>query len=289
VSSPTSSSSPSFAAPDPLRLAACRAGDELWGDDLDEAGIAAWYSDEEQAYREMKEARVARGEVKKGHQYGTANWLLAFKGLPPGPLGDALAVGGYDGSEMKPLWTRLRSLTVLDPAYAELEEETREGLTVRFEAPAANGLMRFPDASFDLTTALSVLHHIPNVSTVLSEMVRVTRPGGHVIVSEPLVSMGDFTRPRPGLTPHERGLPIAWLDRTVASLPVRVLERTLWRFPLTTPLAHALGVPSPYNTAAFVRLDLALSRLTRWNLRYTRTSKLQKVAPGAVFLVLQRL
>jgi ubiquinone/menaquinone biosynthesis C-methylase UbiE len=39
----------------------------------------------------------------------------------------------------------------------------------------------FPDASFDVVYSVKVLAHVPDIRKALSEMVRVTAPGGHII------------------------------------------------------------------------------------------------------------
>jgi SAM-dependent methyltransferase len=43
----------------------------------------------------------------------------------------------------------------------------------------------FPDNSFDLTTCQTLLIHVPDPTAAISEMMRVTRPGGLVVVAEP--------------------------------------------------------------------------------------------------------
>ncbi len=43
----------------------------------------------------------------------------------------------------------------------------------------------FPDDSFDLTTCQTVLIHLPDPSAAIAEMLRVTRPGGLILVAEP--------------------------------------------------------------------------------------------------------
>ena len=43
----------------------------------------------------------------------------------------------------------------------------------------------FPDNSFDLTTCQTVLIHLPDPASAISEMMRVTKPGGLVAVAEP--------------------------------------------------------------------------------------------------------
>jgi SAM-dependent methyltransferase len=43
----------------------------------------------------------------------------------------------------------------------------------------------FPDASFHLVTCLDVLEHTPDDERTLRELLRVTRPGGHLLVTVP--------------------------------------------------------------------------------------------------------
>jgi 2-polyprenyl-3-methyl-5-hydroxy-6-metoxy-1,4-benzoquinol methylase len=43
----------------------------------------------------------------------------------------------------------------------------------------------FADAEFDVVTCQHVLEHVRDIGRVVNEMVRVTRPGGHMVVSVP--------------------------------------------------------------------------------------------------------
>jgi len=54
---------------------------------------------------------------------------------------------------------------------------------VRFESMDAHALA-FADGSFDTACISNSLHHFEDPVPVLAEMLRVTRPGGHVIVNE---------------------------------------------------------------------------------------------------------
>jgi ubiquinone/menaquinone biosynthesis C-methylase UbiE len=65
---------------------------------------------------------------------------------------------------------------------AESYAETYGFHNVRFEQMSVLDL-QFPDNSFDLTYSMGVLHHTPDPFKGFCEMVRVTRPGGVVIVS----------------------------------------------------------------------------------------------------------
>jgi SAM-dependent methyltransferase len=54
---------------------------------------------------------------------------------------------------------------------------------VRFEAMDAHHLA-FADASFDTVCISNSLHHFEDPAPVLAEMLRVLRPGGHLVVNE---------------------------------------------------------------------------------------------------------
>lgn len=60
------------------------------------------------------------------------------------------------------------------------------GLAHRCQFQQGNaGALPFDDASFDLVTCQTVLIHMADPRAVIREMLRVTRPGGHVIAAEP--------------------------------------------------------------------------------------------------------
>ena len=58
----------------------------------------------------------------------------------------------------------------------------------------------FPDVSFDCVLAATTLSHVPDPESALSEMVRVTRPGGRVGVSDVDGDLTLFTHPDRDLT-----------------------------------------------------------------------------------------
>lgn len=75
-----------------------------------------------------------------------------------------------------------------EPAFlAMAQEQAREaGLTERLSfVEGTIEALPFPDDRFDLVTCQLVLIHIDDVEAALREMIRVTRPGGLVVVVEP--------------------------------------------------------------------------------------------------------
>jgi SAM-dependent methyltransferase len=66
----------------------------------------------------------------------------------------------------------------IDLSDGMLEKARARGLRV---AQGSATELPFEDASFDVACSFKVLAHIPNIEGALSEMMRVVRPGGHVL------------------------------------------------------------------------------------------------------------
>jgi 2-polyprenyl-3-methyl-5-hydroxy-6-metoxy-1,4-benzoquinol methylase len=150
-----------------------------------------------------------------------------------------------------------------------------------------DGRIHYAEGVFDLLTCFGVLHHIPNVSTLVSEFYRCLAPDGYALVREPVISMGDWREPRPGLTKRERGIPLGILRNTLREAGFTIVRETLCMFSVTQRLGRILR-ESPFNCRAIVRWDRLASRLFAWNLRYHATNVLQKLRPVAVFYVLRK-
>ena len=91
---------------------------------------------------------------------------------------DVLEVGCGTGLVLQRIQEFARTAQGVDLSPGMLEHARRRGLVVR-EGSATN--LPYPDASFDVTCSFKVLAHVPDVEGALREMLRVTRPGGHVL------------------------------------------------------------------------------------------------------------
>jgi SAM-dependent methyltransferase len=257
-------------------------GRELWGDSFSDEEIAAWFADEKDAYAQLGAETGSAG----AYGYHAFNEWHGFRHLPAGRYDRVLGLGSAFGAEFLPVLDRLGSLTVLEPA-ATLRSADLKGVPIQYVDPQPSGLMPFGTGSFDLVTSFGTLHHIPNVSTVVAEMARVTRPGGWVLIREPVISMGDWRSPRgSGVTVRERGIPLELFPAMFERVGLRVERGTLSMFPTTRRLGrYHLG----FDTRAGVVLDAVLSRLTARSMRYHAQTRWQKVRPTAVFYVLEKV
>ncbi len=92
-------------------------------------------------------------------------------GCGTGLLAERVAAAGYD-------------VVALDPSRGMLRQLHRRLPTLP-SVVAAGGALPFAENSFSLTYCIAVMHHVAEPAAVrdtLTEMVRVTRPGGHVLI-----------------------------------------------------------------------------------------------------------
>jgi ubiquinone/menaquinone biosynthesis C-methylase UbiE len=88
------------------------------------------------------------------------------------------------------------------PILIEVAERLRveQGLDNLTLAVEDGRSLPFADASFDLTAAVTVLCHVPERADVLREMMRVTRPGGTVLIFDGEYAANQIHHPDRSLT-----------------------------------------------------------------------------------------
>jgi SAM-dependent methyltransferase len=162
-------------------------------------------------------------------------------GCGTGVLAERLALAGYE-------------MTGVDPSEGMLEvlRARTHGVPA---VPGSGTDLPFPDDSFDLTLTVAVMHHIAEpagVRATLSEMVRVTRPGGSVLVWDhnPRNPYWRSLMSRvPQDTGEERLIPERELTDGLGAAGARIVVRTqLGLVPDFTPPA-ALGLAAAIERA----------------------------------------
>jgi SAM-dependent methyltransferase len=266
----------------PTYVDRCLEGAELYGDTFTPEQIQSWYADEKEAYANL----YGGTRESYDYEYHAFNRIHGFSGLPAGRLGSVLGMGAAYGDELLPIIDRVDRVAVLEPSD-KFESASVGGKPIEWHKPAVDGTMPFADGTFDLITCFGVLHHIPNVSFVLAEMGRVTRSGGYALVREPITSMGDWRRPRAGLTPHERGLPIRLFESMISRAGFQVVRK---RYCMMGPLQKVLQrvVRRPFNSGILTRLDRLACAMTAWNGRYHATTHLERIRPASAYFVLKK-
>lgn len=258
-------------------------GEVLIGDDYSPDQILRWFAEEEEGYANLG----ANDRARYRYGYHALNWIHGFSALPLRPIPHALGLGSAYGEEFRPILDRIMNITIIDPSD-QLAVKSIEGVPVKYKKPDPQGLIRFPDESFDLLTCFGVLHHIPNVSFLLKEMGRVVRKGAFVLIREPAVSMGDWRYSRPGLTMHERGIPERLMRSAIESAGLEITNSIYCDFAPIAKLGKILKIENIYNSPAITKLDALFCKMFAWNLRYHNERIWHKVAPSSIYWVCQK-
>jgi SAM-dependent methyltransferase len=257
-------------------------GELLYGDDFTIEQIAEWYAQEEEGYANLGNT----SDHNKPYEYHELNKCYGFDRvtLDANNL-SALGLGSSFGHEFLPILHHLAQITIIEPSE-QLRSEQISHIKPVYVKPAVSGALPFADHTFDLITCFGTLHHIPNVSFIVTELRRVTKPGGLIFIREPISTMGDWRRERPGLTKNERGIPASFFDALFNTNQLQVISKSFCSTGFLNKLvAHGLNIG---RTRAFYRLDRVVSRLLSGNLVYHRQKLSDKLAPGSVFYILKK-
>lgn len=257
-------------------------GNALYGDDFNEEQINQWYLNETEGFSDLYflDSNDSIYDYFELDKIVFGNYFRPLESL-----GKVLGVGSAFGHEFKHLAGKVESLTILDPGVKFHRDEVY-GIKAEYIKPSVTGKMDFPDNTFNLVSALSSLHHVANVTYVIKEIYRVLKPGGTVILRDPITSMGDWRNNRPGLTIQERGIPVQLFRKIIKSCGFKV-EREVFHYALIPKLSKIFKVKL-YNNKLLTPLDLLMAKILSFNLVYHRTLMRHRFAPGAVIYILKK-
>ena len=261
-------------------------GAKLYGDDFTLDKIRQWYDEETEGYADLG----SKEKTQYSYSYHNLNIIHGFSKIKSGALDKALGLGSAWGYEFEPVLDKIKEITIVEPSD-NLRNDKIGNIVPTYVKPEVDGSLKFDDNTFDLITCFATLHHIPNVSHVLSEIIRVAKPGGYILIREPIVSMGDWSHPRPGLTKNERGIPKQIFEKAFANEPIEIISKEHY-FTVTSYIGKIIGrrLSKPIHTyKVYILFDKLLSSLLKGNIHYHATNPLGKIAPSSVFYVLKKV
>jgi hypothetical protein len=261
-------------------------GEKVVGDDLSIEGIRDWYVEEESGYYDLVNSVLFK-DTGYFYEYDMLNEYYGYRHIRNRHFHRALAFGCARGDDVEPISENVDEYLAVEPSE-KWWSPSIGGKPARFVKPSVSGEIPCGAGEIDLTVCLGVLHHIPNVTHVINEISRVSASSASFILREPISSMGDWRKPRVGLTKKERGFPLKWLDHRLADAGFEVQHRALCMFPITPRLGKMFGMGA-YSNRSFVILDQLMSAAMSWNYHYHRDTLFKKLAPSSVFYVLRKI
>ncbi len=134
----------------------------------------------------------SQGFSSDGDTYADAEelaWMLAD--LPLSPDAQALDIASGTGEFARALAPNVASVIGLDATDAMMEQGKKfieeAGIeNIRFQKGVVQD-MPFEDESFDIVSSRYAFHHFADPRPVISEMVRVCKTGGHIIIVDIIV------------------------------------------------------------------------------------------------------
>ncbi|MDR1632841.1 MAG: class I SAM-dependent methyltransferase [Dysgonamonadaceae bacterium] len=258
-------------------------GENLYGDNYTIEEIIQWYKEEEEAYADMYGKDVSDNTYS--HHLDI---LFGYKYIPVREhnIYNALGFGSSWGYELLPVINRIENIHIIDSSDQTVSKKLGNKVPKYIKA-TVSGKIDIPDETFDLITCFSVLHHIPNVTFVVSELFRVLQKGGYLLLREPINSMGDWRNNREGLTKHERGIPPQYLKNIILSHKCEIIKLTYHHF-IYSFLNRKLHSPKFLDSKWYLKFDRILSELFIWNFHYHPKNYLQRIAPGCAYYVIRK-
>lgn len=257
-------------------------GELLFDDDFNFTQIKQWYNEEEEAYAQLE----GKGVTQDNFEYTKIDQLFGFPYIDKFMYKEVLGFGASWGYEFISIIEKIVNLTIIDSS-----ENTRSShiynVVPKYIKANMSGKIDVDDNHFNLITAFSVLHHIPNVSFVINELIRVLSQDGILLIREPIHSMGDWSTKRNGLTKNERGIHYLLLQQIIEKAGGKIVRKS-FHFFMYSFLKRFLGNPSFLNKKWYLRIDNLLSNFFLWNFYYHPQKRWQRIAPQMVYLIIKK-
>jgi len=145
--------------------------------------------DQRRAFQRLQEAHFAHADAAKfiwqtKDAYLSRTERLLLKHVSVHGSDRLLEIGCGEGGNLELIDRVPAGAVGVDFSRAKVSWANRHLAGARFVCADA-GCLPFPDETFDLILCRDVLHHVPDKSGVVNEMVRVCRTPGRMVIIEP--------------------------------------------------------------------------------------------------------
>jgi ubiquinone/menaquinone biosynthesis C-methylase UbiE len=254
----------------------------LYGDDFDQSAITKWYKEEANYHNQFVGGRA----LTYPWCYEIPNYYYVLKRyFHPNKDSNVLDFGCAEGLSLKRLSSRLNfnyyGADISEELLSVAKQNFPQG---KFYTIDSNGLLPFEDNSFDYIIVWGVLHHIPHVTKTLSEIARVLKSEGMLILREPITSMKRNSNSK-GTSPNERGISIAYFKQAMQKLNLKIISIRPCYFAPFSLIYQKISSKNKLFWEVYRHFDNLFCRLFSWNIHYSAHYLWHKIAPGSTYVV----
>lgn len=255
-------------------------GNKLHGADFDEVQLHKWFSEEVNAYKQLA------SKPDYFYEYHALNAKHAYSRLGDKHFQNILAYGSAYLDELVPIQANVNLIYKIDIDEYNTSKFIIDKPIISIQANHL-GHLDIDSQTIELVTCFGALHHVANPGTVIEEFFRVMCHGAYLVIREPIVSMGNWDKPRMGLTKNERGIPYQILIGYITKAGFEIQYLSPCDFSPIASFCKLLPL-APYNNRFITLIDAWFSRLFFAFYRYHRKSFLQRFAPASLAVVCKK-
>lgn len=115
--------------------------------------------------------------------------LIAYQKASEMISGTVLEIGSGEGYGVEIMAPKASAYYAIDKFPTQISEELLKQYAITFKQMNVPPLAGFADNTFDFVVSFQVIEHIKNDSEMMSEIARVLKPGGKLILSTPNIKM----------------------------------------------------------------------------------------------------
>lgn len=258
----------------------------LIGNDYNLEEIKNWYDEEEKYHNQFTSGRNSADDYWIIYEVFNRKYAIdKFTKLTS--ESNVLSFGCAEGSDtaklLKDYNFNLYGIEASDELIKAFENYFPKAKVRKAEI---DGTINYPDNFFDYIFCFGVLHHIPNVSKILSEFKRVLKPGGVMILREPVCWMYSGENRPKDLSPNERGIPVSFFKNEFEKLDFDVIEIQKSFYKPLMSLLRRVNILSQFPNAVYF-LDRIMCKLPSTDSYYVKNF-IDRFSPSSAYYIVKK-
>jgi ubiquinone/menaquinone biosynthesis C-methylase UbiE len=146
--------------------------------------VASYFDDSAKYWDRVYSGHTVKAQVYRSRMAVVVRWATMFAG-PGASAADVGTGAGHLAVALAERGFRVAAIDASEPMLAQVVQNACRAGVVDLVVPTASDAQRLelPSATYDVVAAVGLLPWVEQPELALGEIVRITKPGGHVIVT----------------------------------------------------------------------------------------------------------